>query len=192
MKLVIRSAAWASLCCALLAPAAAWAQAQAAPQPPAAQAAPAQDGGGGVRIGFINTDRMLREAAPARAAQTKLEQEFSKRDKEISDMGAALKADSDKFDREAPTMSDSQRQSRQRQLMDEDRDFQRKRSEFQDDLNSRKQEELQHVLDRANVVLRQIAKDENYDVILQEAVYVNPRLDITDKVIKALNADTGK
>ena len=150
-----------------------------------APAAFAQDA---TRIGFVNTDRMLREAAPARAAQTKLEQEFARREKEIDDAGAALKSASERFEREAPTMSETQRQSRQRQLMDQDREFQRKRREFQEDLNSRKQEELQQVLDRANRVVKQVAEAEKYDVILQEAVYVNPRLDITDKVIKALNA----
>ena len=171
MKFVIRSAAFASLCRAMVMPV----------------AAAAQDGGR-ARIGFVNNDRMLREAAPARAAQTKLEQEFSRREKEVDDMGAALKSASDRFEREAPTMSDSQRQARQRQLQDQDREFQRKRREFQEDLNSRKQEELQQVLDRANRVVRQVAESEKYDVILQEAVYINPRLDITDKVIKALNA----
>ncbi|QTD46420.1 OmpH family outer membrane protein [Ottowia testudinis] len=145
----------------------------------------AQDG---TRIGFVNTDRMLREAAPAKSAQTKLEQEFSRREKEIDDAGSALKTASERFEREAPTMSESQRQNRQRQLMDQDREFQRKRREFQEDLNSRKQEELQQILDRANRVVKQVAEAEKYDVILQEAVYVNPRLDITDRVIKALNA----
>ena len=140
------------------------------------------------RIGFVNTDRMLREAAPAKTAQTKLEQEFSRREKEIDDAGATLKTASERFEREAPTLSESQRQNRQRQLMDQDREFQRKRREFQEDLNSRKQEELQQILDRANRVVQQVAEAEKYDVILQEAVYVNPRLDITDKVIKALNA----
>ncbi len=140
------------------------------------------------RIGFVNTDRMLREATPAKAAQTKLEQEFSRREKEIDDAGATLKTASERFEREAPTLSESQRQNRQRQLMDQDREFQRKRREFQEDLNSRKQEELQQILDRANRVVKQVAEAEKYDVILQEAVYVNPRLDITDKVIKALNA----
>ncbi|TXI24992.1 MAG: OmpH family outer membrane protein [Ottowia sp.] len=140
------------------------------------------------RIGFVNTDRMLREAAPAKTAQTKLEQEFSRREKEIDDAGATLKTASERFEREAPTLSESQRQNRQRQLMDQDREFQRKRREFQEDLNSRKQEELQQILDRANRVVKQVAEAEKYDVILQEAVYVNPRLDITDKVIKALNA----
>ena len=140
------------------------------------------------RIGFVNTDRMLREATPAKAAQTKLEQEFSRREKEVEDAGQALKTASERFERESASLNDSQRNARQRQLMEQDRDFQRRRREFQEDLNSRKQEELQHILDRANRVVKQVAEAEKYDVILQEAVYVNPRLDITDKVIKALNA----
>ena len=139
------------------------------------------------KAGFVNTDRIFREATAAKAAQTKLEQEFSKREKELVDKGNALKSASEKFEREAPTMAESQRISRQRQLVDQDRDFQTKRREFQEDLNSRKQEELQQILDRANRVVKQVAEAEKYDVILQEAVYVNPKLDITDKVIKALN-----
>ena len=140
------------------------------------------------RIGFVNTDRIFREANTAKAAQAKLEQEFSRREKELNDLGNALKAASDKFEREAPTLSESQRASRQKQLVDQDRDFQRKRREFQEDLNARKNEELQQVLDRANRVVKQVAEAEKYDVILQEAVYVNPKHDITDKVIRALNA----
>ncbi|MFT4195366.1 OmpH family outer membrane protein [Ottowia sp.] len=151
-------------------------------------AAPAFAQEAAARIGFVNTDRILREAAPAKAAQTKLEQEFSRREKEIDDTGLALKTASERFERESATMSESQRQARQRQLMDQDREFQRKRREFQEDLNSRKQEELQQIIDRANRVVKQVAEAEKYDVILQEAVYINPRLDVTDKVIKALNA----
>lgn len=139
------------------------------------------------RIGFVNTDRMLREAVPAKAAQSKLEQEFSKREKEIDDASTALKTASDRFERESLTLSESQRQTRQRQLVDQDRELQRKRREFQEDLNARKQEELQQILDRANRIVRQLAESEKFDAIFQEAVYINPRLDITDKVIKALN-----
>jgi len=158
----------------------------------AAPAAMAQDANAnnsaGVRIGFVNLDRLLRESAPAKAAQAKLEQEFSKREKDIDDADAALKTASDNFQRDQPTLSDSQRQLRQRQLADMDRDLQRKRGEFQDDLNARKQEELQRIIDRANQVVSQIAKSNHYDAVLQDAVYINPRLDITDQVIKALNA----
>ena len=151
-----------------------------------ALAAPAQ--GEEFRVGFVNTDRIFREANTAKAAQSKLEQEFSRREKELNDLGASLKSASEKFEREAPTLSDSQRGQRQKALIDQDREFQRKRREFQEDLNARKNEELQQVLDRANRVVRQVAEAEKYDVILQEAVYVNPKHDITDKVIRALNA----
>lgn len=144
------------------------------------------------RVGFVNTDRIFREANTAKAAQAKLEQEFSKREKELNDLGNALKAASDKFEREAPTLSEGQRAQRQKQLVDQDRDFQRKRREFQEDLNSRKNEELQQVLERANKVVKQVAEAEKYDVVLQEAVYINPKHDITDKVIKALNATNAK
>ncbi len=147
-------------------------------------AAQAQD----FRVGFVNTDRIFREANTAKAAQAKLEQEFSRREKELNDIGNNLKTLSDKFERVAPTLSEAQRAQRQKLLVDQDREFQRKRREFQEDLNARKNEELQQVLERANKVVKQVAEAEKYDVVLQEAVYINPKHDITDKVIKALNA----
>ncbi|MBV2163782.1 MAG: OmpH family outer membrane protein, partial [Comamonas sp.] len=119
---------------------------------------------------------------------TKLEQEFSKREKELITLRDGLKRSSDAFERDAPTMSESQRIAKQRDLVDQDREFQRKSREFQEDLGNRKNEELARVLDQANKVVQQVAEAEQYDVILQEAVYVNPKHDITDKVIKALNA----
>ena len=140
------------------------------------------------RVGFVNTDRVFREANSAKAAQAKLEQEFSRREKDLNDLGNTLKSVSDKFEREAPTLSEGQRQQRQKQLIDQDREFQRKRREFQEDLTARKNEELQQVLERANRVVKQVAEQEKYDLVLQEAVYINPKHDITDKVIKALNA----
>ena len=140
------------------------------------------------KAGFVNTDRIFREANTAKAAQSKLEQEFSKREKELVEMGNSLKNATEKFEREAPTMAESQRTTRQRQIVDQDREFQRKRREFQEDLSARKNEELSQVLERANKVVKQVAEAEKYDVILQEAVYINPKHDITDKVIKALNA----
>ncbi len=140
------------------------------------------------KMGFVNTERIFREAASAKQAQAKLEQEFAKREKDLVDAGNALKAASEKLEREAPTLSESQRTSRQKQLVEQDRDFQRKRREFQEDLNARKNEEQQVVVERANRAVKQVAESEKYDVIFQEAVYINPKHDITDKVIKALNA----
>ncbi|MDO9400763.1 MAG: OmpH family outer membrane protein [Polaromonas sp.] len=140
------------------------------------------------KIGIVNIDRIFREASSAKAAQAKLEQEFGRREKELGDLGTQLKTLADKFEREAPTLSESQRTVRQKQLVDQDREFQRKRREFQEDLNARKNEELQQVIERANKVVKMVAETEKYDLVLQEAVYANPKHDITDKVIKALNA----
>ncbi len=140
------------------------------------------------RFGVVNPDRVMREAPAAKAAQARLEQEFLKREKDLKDQEEALKAASDKFERDAPTLPESQRGSRQRQLIDQDRDFQRKRREFQEDLNLRRSEELQKVYESAQRAIKQVAEAEKYDVILQDAVYVNPKHDITDKVIRALNA----
>jgi outer membrane protein len=144
------------------------------------------------KIGFVNTDRIFRETSSAKAAQAKLEQEFSRREKELVETGNTLKTASEKFEREAPTLSESQRNARQKQLIDQDREFQRKRREFQEDLNTRKNEEQQLVIERANRAVKQVAETEKYDAIFQEAVYMNPKHDITEKVIKALNASSVK
>lgn len=144
------------------------------------------------RLGFVSLDRIIKETVPAKNAQAKLEQEFSKREKELQAQGGSIKNQAEQLEREAPTLSESQRATRQKQLVELDRDFQRKRREFQEDLNARRNEELQQVFERANRVVKQVADAEKYDLILQEAVYVNPRHDITDKVIKALNATVAK
>ena len=145
-----------------------------------------------LKIGIVNLDRIFREANSAKSAQTKLEQEFGKREKDLNDVAAQLKTLSDKYEREAPTLSETQRATRQKQLVDQDRDFQRKRREFQEDLNARKNEELQQVIERANRVVKALAEAEKYDLIVQEAVYVNPKHDITDKVLRSLNAASGR
>ena len=141
-----------------------------------------------IRIGFINTDRIFEEANTAKQAQAKLEQEFAKRDKDLIEFGNNLKSSAEKFEREAPTLSESQRLTRQKQLGEQDRELQRKRREFQEELNARKNEEFQQVLERANRVIKQVAETEKYDLVLQEAVYINPKHDITDKVLKVINA----
>jgi outer membrane protein len=141
-----------------------------------------------LKIGYVNSDRVLRDAVPAKAAQAKLEAEFSKRDKELNDLAQRLKSAADKLEKDAPTLAESERNRRQRELVDQDREIQRKRREFQEDLNQRKNEELAAVVERANKVIKQIFESEKYDLILQEAVFAGPRADITDKVIKALNA----
>ena len=147
-----------------------------------------------LKIGFVNSDRVLREALPAKAAQARLEVEFSKRQKEGEDAAAKLKAAADKLDKDSPTLSEAERNRRQRDLVEQDRELQRKRREFQEDLNQRKNEELASVVERANKVVKQIYDTEKFDLILQGdvVIFASARVDITDKVIKALNAQGAK
>lgn len=128
----------------------------------------------------------MREAAPAVRAQQRLEKEFEKRDQELQRIAADLKSMQDDLERNSLTMSESDRRNKERALNDLTRDFQRKQREFREDLNQRRNEELATVLERANVAIKRIAEAEKYDVVLQEAVFASPNIDITDKVIKAL------
>ena len=141
-----------------------------------------------LKIGYVNSERVLREAAPAKAAQQKLEAEFKKRETELADQGSRLRGAMEKLEKEGPTLPESERTRRQRDLADQDRDFQRKRRELLEDLNQRKNEELSAVVERANKVIKQIFEQEKYDLILQEVIFAGPRVDITKKVIDALNA----
>lgn len=139
-----------------------------------------------LKIGFVNTERVFREAAPAKRAQQKLEREFAARNAELSKLekqGRDLQAE---LERDNVTMTESTRRDKERQLADISRDFQRKQREIREDLNLRRNEELASVQERATRVINQIAEQEHYDLIVQEAVFASSRIDITDKVIKAL------
>lgn len=138
------------------------------------------------KIGFVNSDRVMREAAPAMRAQQRLEKEFERRDQELQRLAADLQAMQEDLERNGLTMAEGDRRNKERAFNDLNRDFQRKQREFREDLNQRRNEELATVLDKANAAVKRIAESENYDIILQEAVYASPRIDITDKVIKAL------
>jgi outer membrane protein len=140
-----------------------------------------------LKIGVVNSDRILRDSTPARAAMQKLEAEFAKRDKDLQEIGARLKSSAERFEKDGPVMTETDRIRRQRELADMDREFQRKQREFREDFNQRRNEELQALLERTNRIIRQMAEQEKYDIILQEAVYFNPRIDITEKVLRALN-----
>ncbi len=141
-----------------------------------------------LKIGVVNPERLLRESIPARAASTKLEAEFSKRGKEMEEMGARLKTMAERFEKDSPVMTETDRVRRQRELAELDREFQRKQRELREDLNQRRNEEMQGLVERSNRIIRQIAEQEKYDLIVQEAVYFNPRIDITERVLRALNA----
>lgn len=141
-----------------------------------------------LKIGYVNSERVLREANLAKAAQIKLEAEFGKREKDLRDLEARLRGAADKLEKDAPTLSEAERNRRQRDVVEQERDLQRKRREWQEDLTQRKNEELAAVVEKANRVIKQIFETEKYDLILQDAIHFSARVDITKKVIDALNA----
>ncbi|MFN8896167.1 MAG: OmpH family outer membrane protein [Betaproteobacteria bacterium] len=140
-----------------------------------------------LKIGYVNSERLMRESAPAQAAQKKLQAEFSRRERELVEAAQRLKAAADRLEKDAPTLAPADRTRRERELVEQDRDFQRKRREFQEDLTQRRNEELAAVVERANRAIKQIFDSEKYDLILQEVVFAGPRVDITEKVIRVLN-----
>lgn len=138
------------------------------------------------KIGFVSTERILRDSKPAQAAQAKIESEFKRRDQELSNLDDTLRSQVQKFDKDAPVLSETDRIKRQRQLADLDSDLQRKRREFQEDFNRRRNEEFAALVEKADAVIKQIAESQGYDIIIQDAVTVSPRVDITEEVLKAL------
>lgn len=139
-----------------------------------------------IKIGFVSTERVFREAAPAVRALQKLEKEFAPREAEIKKVGEEARAIQVQLEKEGMTMSASQRRDRETELGRLSRERQRLEREFREELNLRKNEELAAVLQSANKAIKEIAEKESYDLILQEAVYRSPRVDITEKVIEAL------
>jgi outer membrane protein len=139
------------------------------------------------KFGFVHTERILRDSVPAQRAQKQIEAEFQKRDRELAGIADQLKRMQEELEKNAMTLSETQRRAKEREFGELNREFQRKQREFREDLNQRRNQELARVVEQANGVIRQIAEQEKFDIIFQEMpAYVSPRIDITDRVIKAL------
>ena len=117
----------------------------------------------------------------------KLEAEFARRDQELQRMAKQLQTMQEKLEKDSVTMSESDRRKQERDFSELSREFQRKQREFREDLNLRQNEENGAVIEKANKAIKRIAEAEKFDLILQDVVWVHPKLDITDKVIKALS-----
>jgi len=140
------------------------------------------------KIGFVNGERLLREAAPAKRAQAKLEKEFANRQADLQKLEKQVQTIQQSLDRDGATLPENDRRNKERDLANMTRDLQRSQREFREDLNLRKNEELASMQERANKVIQQIAVDEKFDLIVQEPIiYASPRIDITERVIKALS-----
>ena len=142
-----------------------------------------------LKVGFVNTERIFREAGPAQKAQKKLEKEFAARDAELQKVAKQVRDMQAQVEKESVTMSEADKRNKERDLANLNRDFQRQTREFREDLNMRKNEELGVVQERANKVIKEIAELEKFDLIVQDAVFASTKIDITDKVLKALAAD---
>lgn len=142
-----------------------------------------------LKIGFIDAERINRESVPAERATKKLEKEFAPREQELRKIEQQAKALQAQLEKDGLTMSETERRNKEQELGRQSREFQRLQREFREDLNLRRNEELSALFERANKVIKQIAESEKYDLIIQEAVYRSPRIDITEKVLKALSSD---
>jgi outer membrane protein len=142
-----------------------------------------------LKIGFIDAERINRESAPAEVASKRLEKEFAPRAQELQRREAQIKSLQGQLEKDAMTMSESDRRTREQELSRQTLDFQRLQRSYTEDLNLRRNQELQTLFERANRVIKGIAEAEKFDLILQEAVYRSPRLDITERVLKALAAE---
>jgi outer membrane protein len=141
---------------------------------------------GDFKVGVVDTERVLRESAPAMKAESKIEKEFSGRDQEIKKLMKQAKELQAELDRDDGKPADPERRNKERELTAMNVDLQRMQREFREDLNLRKNEELAIVLEQANKAIQAIAEEGKFDLILQEAVYRNPKIDITDLVIQHL------
>lgn len=147
----------------------------------------AEAGATELKVGVVNTQRIFQSAPAAIKAAKKLEQEFSRRGQELQRLEKQLQAMQEQLEKNFVTLSETERRAKERELAELSREFQRRQRELREDFNLRQNDENAALIEKANRAIRQIAEAEKFDLILQEAVYVNPRIDITDKVIRALS-----
>lgn len=140
-----------------------------------------------LKIGFVNTERIFRESPAAQKAQKKLEQDFSKRDQDIQKMTKQARDMQASLEKEGLTLAENDRNRRERELANLARDIQRAQREYREDMNLRKNEEFGAIQQKARKIILEIAEKEKYDLILENVVYASPRVDITDRVMKALD-----
>ena len=140
-----------------------------------------------LKVGYVNTQRIFRDAPTAVKAAKKIEAEFSKRDLDLQALAKQVQTLQDSLEKNAVTMSDTERRAKEKDLNEQSREFQRRQREFREDLNLRQNEENAAIIEKANKAIKQLAESERYDLIVQDVVWVSPKLDVTDKIIKALS-----
>jgi len=142
-----------------------------------------------IKIGVVNFEKLLEEAPQTKAAMQALDNEFGPRRRELMTMQNDLKAKDDKLQKEGAVMSESDRANAEKTLRDQQREFSRKGGEFQDDLSTRKNEELGKVQRYLLEEIRTYSSAQGFDLVLGEGVFYNkPQLDITAQVLEVLKS----
>lgn len=139
-----------------------------------------------LKIGYVNAVKVIEEAPQGEAALKKLEAEFAPRDKQIVEMQNKLKLLEQELEKNALVLKDVEHRSREFEIVSLKRDLRRATQEFREDYNLRRNEELAALQKIVQKTIAEIAKQENYDLILESAVYASTKADITDKILKRL------
>ncbi|HBC70272.1 MAG: OmpH family outer membrane protein [Duodenibacillus sp.] len=140
------------------------------------------------KVGVVNPGRVLSESAPAIAAQKKLQSYFKAREDELNRAVRDFRTRAQNFEKNSAVMTESERLKQRQDLAERERDISRRQRALLEERNQRANEESQIILSRANRIIQDLARKQNYDLILQEAVYVNPKIDLTNEVIRQLNS----
>ena len=138
------------------------------------------------KIGYVNAVKVIEEAPQGEAALKKLEAEFAPRDKQIVEMQNRLKQLEQDLEKNALVLKENEHRSKEFEIVTLKRDLRRATQEFREDYNLRRNEELAALQKIVQKTIAEIAKQENYDLILESAVYAGPKVDVTDKILKKL------
>ncbi len=140
-----------------------------------------------LRIGHVSSARIMREASAVKSADAKIKKEFSKREKELVAMADRLKAKVAKLEKDMPVLAESDRAKRQGELAELDRELQQKHRAFRQDLAQKRNEESAAFSKQLEKAIKKVVAAEKLDLIVQDALYHNPKIDVTEKVLEELN-----
>jgi outer membrane protein len=142
-----------------------------------------------MKVGFVDLAKLSESAPQIKAAQGKIDAEFSSREKELISLQRKLGKQEEKLTKDGAVMSDSERSSLERDILSKRRDLKRSQDEFRDDLNIRKNEMLRQVNIEIGEIIESFARSENYDLIMAQGVmFASDRVDVTDLILKKLSA----
>jgi outer membrane protein len=143
---------------------------------------------GELKVGYVDTQRIIREAPAAVVAARNLEQDFGRREQDLRRLAADLQSRQAALDKDGITLAETERRAREREIAELSRDLQRRQRQLHEDLNQRQHEANLRLLEQADLAIGRIADGGQFDLILREAVWAAPGIDITEQVLESLSA----